>query len=251
MERPLSARSIVGSLLLGMHPPRLSSARLVRWCALFGVSEGTARVALSRMVERGELRADSGVYELAGSIRHRQAAQDWVLEPQLEPWDGTWWMAVVTADGRTALDRAGLRSAATAARFGEVREGVWSRPRNLPRASASADTWRVLDRQCRWWQAAPDDRGELIDALFAPHAWSQRAAALGRRLGEVTSRLADEHDAVLAEGFIVGAASLQHLRHDALLPPEVLPAPWPGDELRATYRRYQAAYTTTVGDFLR
>ena len=36
--RPLSPRSVIASLLLGMHPPRLSSARLVQWCAVFGVS---------------------------------------------------------------------------------------------------------------------------------------------------------------------------------------------------------------------
>ena len=41
----------------------------MRWCGLFGVAEGTARVALSRMVDRGELRSGSGVYELAGRVR--------------------------------------------------------------------------------------------------------------------------------------------------------------------------------------
>ena len=76
---PLTARSIIASLLLGMHPPRLASSRLVRWCSLFGISEGTARVALSRMVERGELTAEAGVYELAGAVRRRQSAQDWAL----------------------------------------------------------------------------------------------------------------------------------------------------------------------------
>ena len=45
LERPLTARSIIASLLLGMHPPRLASSRPVRWCSLFGISEGTARVA--------------------------------------------------------------------------------------------------------------------------------------------------------------------------------------------------------------
>src|SRR5690242_13068454 len=66
LERPLAPRSLIASLLLGMRPPRMPAGRLVEWCGLFGVAEGTARVALSRMLDRGELTATDGVYELAG-----------------------------------------------------------------------------------------------------------------------------------------------------------------------------------------
>src|ERR1700710_2848490 len=86
LERPLSPRSLIGSLLLGMRPPRMGAARLVEWCALFGVAKGTARVALSRMVDRGELAAAEGVYELAGPMRQRQPAQDWSLAPATAEW---------------------------------------------------------------------------------------------------------------------------------------------------------------------
>jgi phenylacetic acid degradation operon negative regulatory protein len=248
--RPLTARSVIASTLLGMHPPRLSSACLVRWCSLFGVAEGTARVALSRMVERGELRADDGIYELAGSIRRRQPAQDWVLAPDLLPWAGEWTLAVVTADGRSQQDRVGLRSAARAARYGEVREGVWARPANLPRDAASGDVWEVLDRQCGWWQARPDDVQELVASLFDPAGWAARGSLLLARLSSVTGRLEGSEPA-LAEGFVAGAASLQHLRHDPLLPAELLPARWPGDALRAAYLRYQPAYAEAVARYLR
>ena len=74
--KPLSARSLVASLLLRSRPPRMPGARLVQWCGLFGVAEGTARVALSRMVERGELYAHDGIYELAGRVAGRRPAQD-------------------------------------------------------------------------------------------------------------------------------------------------------------------------------
>jgi phenylacetic acid degradation operon negative regulatory protein len=60
----------------------MPGSRLVRWCGIFGIAEGTARVALSRMVERGELVADDGVYELAGRVRGRQPAQDWTVTAQ-------------------------------------------------------------------------------------------------------------------------------------------------------------------------
>src|SRR5436309_15989402 len=92
-DRPLGARSLVASLLLRSEPPRMKGARLVQWCGLFGVSEGTARVALSRMVERGELRSADGTYELAGRVGGRRPAQDWSISPRPSAWDGDWRVA--------------------------------------------------------------------------------------------------------------------------------------------------------------
>ena len=34
----------------------------MRWCGVFGIAEGTAHVALSRMVDRGKFGATDGVY---------------------------------------------------------------------------------------------------------------------------------------------------------------------------------------------
>ena len=79
LERPLSARSVMASLLLGRTPPAAPVADLVRWCALFGISENAARVALSRMVERGELTVDDSTYALAGRLLERQVEQDSAL----------------------------------------------------------------------------------------------------------------------------------------------------------------------------
>ena len=46
LERPLAARSVIGSLLLGVHPPRLPGARIVEWCTRFGIAEGTVHAQL-------------------------------------------------------------------------------------------------------------------------------------------------------------------------------------------------------------
>ncbi|MBK9178657.1 MAG: PaaX domain-containing protein, C- domain protein [Acidimicrobiales bacterium] len=256
LERPLTARSIVASLLLGMRPPRLSSARLVAWCGLLGVAEGTTRVALSRMVERGELRVHDGVYELAGPVRERQAGQDFSLAPSLRPWRGRWVLAVVTAADRTAPDRVSLRTAASRLRLGELREGLWARPDNLPPTAAPADARAVVAEQCAWWRGRPDEpAAELAERLFAPAAWSSRARSLRQRLDAVTvaleSRAGDPRPADLAEGFVVGAATLQHLRRDPLLPPALLPDDPPGEGLRAAYRTYQQVYGHAVAAWFR
>ena len=76
-ERPLTARSLVASTLLGTQPPVLPGRVLVRLAELFGIAEGTTRVALSRMVAAGELEVDDGRYRLVGpALLARQATQE-------------------------------------------------------------------------------------------------------------------------------------------------------------------------------
>ena len=97
LERPLSPRSLIGSLLLGMSPPRMPAARLVEWCGLFGVAEGTSAGRVEPHGRSGELVASDGVYELAGQLRRRQPAQDWSLAPEVAAWSGDWRFGVVQA----------------------------------------------------------------------------------------------------------------------------------------------------------
>ncbi|HEX8582205.1 MAG TPA: hypothetical protein VF640_07745, partial [Acidimicrobiales bacterium] len=101
-ERPLTARNVIASTLLGVRPPELAGRVLVRSGELFGIAEGTTRVALSRMVAAGELEADGGRYRLTGRLLARQARQAESRTGATGPWDGTWRLAVVTADRRPA-----------------------------------------------------------------------------------------------------------------------------------------------------
>ena len=253
LERPLAPRSLIASLLLRTSPPRMPAARLVQWCELFGVPAGTARVALSRMVERGELRADDGVYELAGRVGGRRRAQDWSIAPKLRAWDGAWQVAIVTGAARAAADRSALRDAMRRLRMAELREGVWTRPDNLPRAAAPGEAWDIAGAQCAWWRGEPDgDAERLASALFDPAGWAQRARRLRTQLGRVTEGL-DDHAAGdrLADAFPVGAAAVAHLRADPLLPPELGPSTDAGDALREMYQAYEAAFTTALRAWFR
>jgi phenylacetic acid degradation operon negative regulatory protein len=246
LERPLSARSLVASLLLRTRPPRMRGSRLVQWCELFGVAEGTTRVALSRMVERGELLTRDGVYELAGRVQRRQGAQDWSLDPVLSRWRGEWRVGVVVPGPREASDRAALRDAMRRVRCAPLREGVWTRPDNLPQASAPAESWKIVDAQCLWWSGRPDgDPVALAAELFDSVRWSQRAEMLTKRLSVVRA-LAHSDDGALADGFVAGAASLAHIRADPLLPHELVVDASAGDELRRMYRTYEAAFSKAL-----
>src|ERR1700709_800870 len=100
MIRPLTARSVVLSTLLGYHPPALPVRVLVRVGALFDIAESTIRVALTRMVADGAVIAEYGVYRLSDRLLIRQERQEDDRAPRTVPWDGTWEMVVLTGPAR-------------------------------------------------------------------------------------------------------------------------------------------------------
>ena len=73
---PFSARSVILSALLGLHPPVLPVQALIRLAERFDVRPGTTRTSLSRMVANGELTVTEGEYALAGRLLERQREQD-------------------------------------------------------------------------------------------------------------------------------------------------------------------------------
>lgn len=240
--RPLTARSVVLSTLLGHHPPQLPARALVRVGALFGTAEGTIRVALTRMVAAGDLEQRGGAYRLTDRLLARQARQDDSRAPRTRSWDGGWEIAVVTTDRRAAPERAALRQAMAALRLAELREGTWLRPANLvrPRPSVAAE-------QCAWLTGEPEgDPARLAARLWDLDGWAARARLLAAALDGAAG--ADGP----AERFTVAAASLRHLLTDPVLPARLLPPDWPGAGLRHRYdafeRDFQALLPRYAGD---
>jgi phenylacetic acid degradation operon negative regulatory protein len=239
-ERPLAARSIVASALLGTHPPVLRGQLLVRLGELFGVSEGTTRVALSRMVAAGELTLDDGRYRLRSpALLARQAAQERGRARPRGNWNGDWVMAVVTAEQRDAPTRNALRDAARALRLAELREGVWMRPDNLDWEGERAVA--VVDGQCTRMQARPADPVALAASLWDLRAWASAAHALTGSMKRSRASLDRGDFDAIPEGFVTSASVLRLLRDDPLLPPAMLGREWPGPGLRDVYEDYDAA----------
>jgi phenylacetic acid degradation operon negative regulatory protein len=240
---PLTARSVLASALLGMDPPELPVAQLVRLTGLFGISENRARVALSRMQAAGEATSDgSGRYRLAGHLAQRQSRQSASRSGETSAYAGDWHMAVVTTSGSTAEVRLARRRALTYARLAELREGVWMRPANL---AVSMTPELVGDIELM--AARPGDPVRLVSELWDLATWSARAAALRARMAALTP----DGPHALAPGFELSAAVLRHLQADPLLPAEFLPQGWPGAALRADYDTWDALYRQTLREWSR
>jgi phenylacetic acid degradation operon negative regulatory protein len=236
-DRPLSARSVLATALLGADQPHLTVGELVAIASLFGISDGAARTCLWRMVSNGELASDDGTYALAGGLLERRQRVDEasrIDDQAAPPWDGTWELAVVSLERRSAADRLALRKAATALHLAELREGVWIRPDNLDRDRLP--TLRtVLDRQCvHFHNAATGIPADTVRSLFRLDDW----AADARRL---TLAMRDDVDD-LAYRFGLSVAVVRHLQLDPLLPAELIPQEWPGQDLRSAYRRFDEMF---------
>jgi phenylacetic acid degradation operon negative regulatory protein len=228
--RPLTARSVVLSLLLGSHPPSLPVRALVACGTLFDIGEGALRVALSRMATAGDVTADGGTYTLSERLQHRQARQDRDREAPTGPWQGHWTMLVAPPDGVSGQDESDLRSGHLA----PLADRVWMRPDNLDPARwgrwAPSGEGRTNPGWVRMDARPERDPAVLVGQLWDLPAWAGQA---GRLIAAF-----DRADRP-AGRFVVAAAILRHLRADPLLPAELLPAGWPGDQLRDTYDRFE------------
>jgi phenylacetic acid degradation operon negative regulatory protein len=197
---------------------------LVRTAALFGISEGAARVALSRLAADGEVETAGGQYRL--SLRHlqRQAEQDAALRPPARAWDGGWELLTGISGAPVAARR----------RMAALGPGLWARPANLDLPEPE------LPAGSTWWRARPA-AGDLPEPsrLWDLERWARQARQLGAGLEAARSP---------APRLAAAAAVVRHVRSDPLLPPELLPPGWPGPELRDAYDSYRLELGRLIAD---
>lgn len=243
-DRPLTARSVLASTLLGAEPPEAPVAHLVHVAGLFGVNENRARVALSRMVASGEATTDgAGRYRLAGHLLERRRRQEASRAGRTGSWTGDWHMVVLTAAAGAADERGQRRAALARARLGELRQGVWLRPDNL-----TLELHGVAADDVVVFRSRPEvDGAALAGSLWDLGGWADEARRLVGRLERVDP-LGPEQ---LAPGFVLSAAVLRHFQADPLLPVPLLPAEWPGDELRHVYDEWDRRYRRVLVEWSR
>jgi len=248
-SRPLSARSVLASALLGSDQGRLTVAELVAVASQFGISAGATRTCLWRMVSNGELNGDEGSYALAGRLLERRERVDEAsrIDDAARGWDGTWELAVVSLERRSASDRVELRKAAVALHLAELREGVWIRPDNLD--PQRFPTFReVLDQQCiHFHGAATDITADKVGSLFSLGEWADDAGVLIDAMdAALNGSKRDESTESFTYEFALSIAVVRHLQLDPLLPVEFTGDHWPGNALRGTYRRFDHAFKQRI-----
>lgn len=220
-------------MLLGTHPPVLPVASLVRVGDLFGIAEGTVRVALSRMTADGELVADNGSYRLGSDLGSRQASQDRGRAPELRSWSGGWEVVVLT-DASAKL--AGVADALTELRLAPAGDRTWMRPANLARSDH--DPWPAGIRRLE----ATGDGDMSSDRALVATLWDLDGWANDGRQLLAAYASADSP----AGRFVVAAAILRHLRRDPVLPAALVDEGWPDEKLRQAY----GAFSREMRDIL-
>jgi phenylacetic acid degradation operon negative regulatory protein len=231
---------VLASALLGESPPTLPVRRLVRVAALFGINENRARVALSRMAQRGEVAAADGDYTLRGRLLERSARLRTARTGATGHDDGRWHLVVVAAGSSSPQSRRARRGALRAARLAELREGVWTRPANL-----ALDLDAATRRSVQPFTSVPEeDPLALAAGVFDLAGWARRAGVLAASL----DRCALTAEGALAEGFELDAEVLRHLQRDPLLPESLWPPAWPGPTLRERFEGFDRRYRALLAD---
>ena len=239
--RPLNARSLVLSVLLGLPTSRMPASSTGRLAELFDIAPGTMRTAISRMLAAGELTSVDGGYQLAGSLVERKAAQDIGRRPAGDAWDGTWWVVTVTSPSRDLAARRDFRTAMANARMGELRPDTWMRPANL--AGPRADVGTIVVRG----PVDGEDGATLAARLWDLEGIARQCAALRDAVDRDVDRLSGEVDGDVAGGIMLAAAVVHFLRAEPLLPAALTPDGWAADDLRDRY----AAFDRALGRALR
>jgi phenylacetic acid degradation operon negative regulatory protein len=218
----LSARSVILSVLLGVHPPAAAVAEIIHLAEVFGVQPVATRVALTRMVAAGDLERTNATYRLTPRLLVRQQRQDRLLNTRpTEPWNRRWRVAVIVAARDTSVALTALRDQ----RFAELRDGVWLRPDNIEHAWSTPPGHRI-----ETMTATPDtDPKTLAYNLFDLDCWARTATGLIDGMDRAR---------IPRERVTLAAAIVRHLATDPLIPAELLDPGWPGPRLRITYDDY-------------
>ncbi|MDH4278382.1 MAG: hypothetical protein OEW83_09905 [Acidimicrobiia bacterium] len=250
---PFSARSLALSLLLGTHPPRLSTSVLVAGGSLFGINAGTMRTALSRMSAKGEVAATADGYELAGRLIERQLRQDQGRRSPTPEWDGRWCVITPLHAARQLADRRDLRRRLERAGFGELRPDFWLRPVNRDLPDFGSDLLVTVG------ELRVDNLDSLVERLWPVADLEAEAERLLAETRRATRREAEldggdpepDLDSWLVETFTVSAGIVRFLTSEPRLPPSLVAQPWAPDVLRRDYNGLERLFQGHLARYLR
>lgn len=225
----ISAKRLILELLSASPAQTLDVSQLATGAGVFGITDNSVRVTLSRLVAAGLLTMHGrGSYTLAGEARDVQRfVAVWRTRlDEIVPWQGSWLAILTTALPKT--ERSAWRRLTTILRLGgfrEFRPGLYLRPDNLrdglSQALAAVEDFGLgIMRVADFAGEAPD-----VEALWACRAlaseYRTRLLALERARRQI-AKATPTSGAQIA--FSVGAAAIRTIVRDPLLPDTLVDA---------------------------
>nr|WP_269809779.1 PaaX family transcriptional regulator C-terminal domain-containing protein [Kineosporia rhizophila] len=222
-----------------------------------GIPDQPMRLTVRRMIAAGEFvqegRGRAGTLRRTATAdlteRHDAAFVEFATrrDQGQEPWDGWWHLFVYSVPETDRQLRDDVRRTLVRLGGAQLRPGVY----------VSADPWQALvnaelgDAEVNSWTLSTQDlrRGELREpAELAAALWplpeiSGRYTALPRL---TSSPVGSDRIENLRRALELVAAFDQAMAPDPLLPPELLPSPWPPVAARAAFHRAWADLAEAV-----
>ncbi len=236
----IQPRKLILGLLLAAKGQSVSAKDLVAACELFGVAQGSTRVALARLTAEQEIESTArGIYTLGRATKGIGArVSNWTLQMQrARPWTGFYTVAYTNHMGRT--NRTILKQRETAFElcgFRELEQGLFIRPDNVEK---DLDTLKArlvnmgVAPDCHLFVAKEFQTHTLQDIqnLWDP---AQLNASYKKETDTLKQWL-DRHETLglevaAKESYLLGSHHIRLVRHDPLLPDE-----WVDAQSRATY----------------
>jgi phenylacetic acid degradation operon negative regulatory protein len=233
----------------------LPSTAVIAILGEFGISESSARAALSRLTRRGLIVARGGrvpVYHLtaaaiAGHHTHMRRFLDFGARPP--QWSGDWTMASFSIPSPGQAPRHAVRKALGASGFVGLYDSVWIRPGSDAAAVRAALSETLRDVAGARWSVMH----VRFDEEAGPHgpASAYDLAGLASSYQEFIERYAGVRAAVregrvdAARALVVRTSVMDSWRRfpeiDPDLPEHLLPAPWPRQQARDTFLEIHGA----------
>lgn len=220
--RQLSAKNLILDLLRATAPDSLSVKLLVDVGELFGFTENSVRVNITRLLAKDILEQDErGFYRFGESTSSlRSWINQWKLgEERTRPWNGHWLTLAFKPNKSSASQRA-LLKAIERLGFTGLWAGYFVRPDNLVQTESEIGQWLQEQSDDKSFVLAKAEK--LIEEPF--HFWDLEGLSLGyQQMVEVLKLSLDRIPnkplpAALVESFTVGGEAIHLLAVDPLLP---------------------------------
>lgn len=240
MKTNASPKQLILGLMLAAKGRHVKAAHMVLACSLFGVSENSARVAMTRLAAEGQLKSvGRGVYTVGPQAAYTgQDIQSWRERlTATVSWSGCFYAALTHHLGRSNRKQLQAREKALwLLGFREFEQGLFVRPANLHMGIQGVHERLLtqgLDQDVLTFELLPRDETQLkaLKALWDARKLEKHYATHTRKLkawmdGFDPTKL----EKAARDAYLVGSQAIYDVRRDPLLPAE-----WVNTELRQQF----------------